>query len=112
MILYGLALLPLAEVLQEEVPDTLQPWYADDMGIASPAAAVGKAMDRLLQLGPDRGYFPEPSKSILICSPTQLPTTQHTLAWFNFGFTDGHRYVGGFLGCDTARQEWLEPQIQ
>ena len=31
MVLYGLALLPLAELLRKAKPAVLQPWYADDM---------------------------------------------------------------------------------
>ena len=36
MVLYGLALVPLAEHLREEVPSVLQPWYADDMAMSGP----------------------------------------------------------------------------
>jgi hypothetical protein len=31
MILYGLALVPLAKILREAVPEVLQPWYADNI---------------------------------------------------------------------------------
>jgi hypothetical protein len=37
---------------------------------------------------------------------------QRRLAEFNFDFRDGSRYVGGFIGTDEAKREWLEPQIQ
>ena len=30
MALYGIVLLPLAEILQEEFPSVMQPWYADN----------------------------------------------------------------------------------
>jgi hypothetical protein len=34
MILYGLALAPLAKEIREAVPDAMQAWYADDCGMA------------------------------------------------------------------------------
>jgi hypothetical protein len=34
MILYGLALAPLAQEIREAVPDAMQAWYADDCGMA------------------------------------------------------------------------------
>ena len=40
MVLYGIALLPLAEALQKEFPDVLQPWYADDAAMQGPPARV------------------------------------------------------------------------
>ena len=36
MMLYGIAILPLAEMLQKEIPDVLQPWYADDSAMLGP----------------------------------------------------------------------------
>ena len=34
MIVYGIGMLPLVEKLQEEIPEMVQPWYADDAGAA------------------------------------------------------------------------------
>ena len=69
MILYGLSLTPLAESLRRSVPNAVQPWYADDGAIVGSVSTIAKAQRLLLQLGPRRGYFPEPDKSILI-TPT------------------------------------------
>ena len=33
MALYGIVLLPLAEILRADNPTVLQPWYADDAAI-------------------------------------------------------------------------------
>jgi hypothetical protein len=89
----------------------MQPWYADDMAMVGPCSGIAKAMGLLEELGPIRGYFPEPSKSILISKPAeQAPARQH-MAGFAFQYVEGHRYVGGFIGTPESREAWLQPQV-
>jgi hypothetical protein len=71
MILYGLALVPLANRLMECEPEVVQPWYADDCAMAGPASGVKRAVKLLQRWGPDRGYYPAPAKSIAVCHPAQ-----------------------------------------
>ena len=97
MILYGLALVPLAQKIKEAVPEVLQPWYADDCALTGPSRGIAKSMDLLQRLGPARGYFPEPEKSILICNPSDAERAQQTLERFHFRICEGHRYLGGHI---------------
>ena len=66
MILYGLALAPLGKEIRDAVPGAMQAWYADNCTIAGKTGPVAKAMTLLERLGPARGYYPEPAKSIII----------------------------------------------
>jgi hypothetical protein len=111
MIIYGVALTPLSEQLRRDVPGVLQPWYADDMAMVGPASGIASCMALLEANGPARGYFPEPSKSILICRPADQDAARMNLSDFDFQYRDGHRYVGGFIGTNEARTQWLEPMI-
>jgi len=111
MLIYGLTLVPLAKRLRDEVPNTNQPWYADDCAMSGTSTSIAKAMVLLLKLGPQRGYFPEPSKSIIVCRADCQEQVAKNLARFQFQYTDGHRYLGTFLGSPEARQRWLQPQI-
>jgi len=70
---------PLAELLRETEPDVVQPWFADDSGIKGDVAAIGHAMDLLLIHGSQRGYFPEPAKSIVVCRPDDVDAIQDEL---------------------------------
>jgi hypothetical protein len=112
MVLYGLALVPLADTLRQEHPAVIQAWYADDSALQGRTSAIAAAMTSLQRLGPERGYFPEPAKSIFICAPDDQPAAVQRLEAFSFRFCDGHRYVGGFLGSDDALGKWLGPKIQ
>jgi hypothetical protein len=111
MVLYGLTLTPLAEAIRTAVPQATQPWYADDTALVGTVPSIAKAQRLLLELGPRRGYFPEPEKSILI-TPLATPSSAlDALTEFNFHRSTGHRYLGGFVGSATDETNWIDPQI-
>jgi hypothetical protein len=112
MVLYGLSLTPLAEAIRQAAPRVVQPWYADDAAMAGPVEGIRTAQRLLLELGPLRGYFPEPDKSILIAPIATPPSALEPLEEFNFQHSDGHRYVGGFVGSGEAEAAWVDPQVQ
>ena len=112
MLLYGLALVPLAEDLREEVPGVVQPWYADDAAMAGRASEVSLLMEALTRLGPKYGYFPEPDKSVLIVTERHEEAARCRLSRFPFKYKRGTRYLGSFIGADGERGSWLEPKIQ
>jgi hypothetical protein len=112
MVLYGLALVPLANRLRLANPTLLQAWYADDMAMAGPSTEIAKMMGLLEELGPKRGYFPEPAKSIFIVRPEDQPQAQDHLSQYTFTYCEGHRYVGGFIGTNEAREAWLQPKVR
>ena len=112
MVLYGLALVPLAKFLRASVPSVIQPWYADDCAMSGKVEDIATAMRLLLRHGPPRGYYPEPSKSILVCRTGDRPRARRVLEEFNFLHREGTRYIGGFIGTQEARDEWLEPKLE
>ena len=60
MLLYVVSLTPLAEQLQEEVPDLPKPFYADHATMVGEPWSISKGMSFLLRAGLEKGYFPEP----------------------------------------------------
>ncbi|KAI2498784.1 hypothetical protein MHU86_15687 [Fragilaria crotonensis] len=80
--------------------------------MAGPVDGIAEAQRLLLELGPRRGYFPEPDKSILIVPLATPPTALESLAEFNFRHEEGHRYLGGFVGSGAAEAAWVDPQVQ
>ena len=54
-------------------PRCVQHWYDDDAGSVGDFDGIELFFEDLVKIGPDFGYFPEPSKSVLIvCSPNLL----------------------------------------
>ena len=80
--------------------------------MAGPVEGIKTAQGLLLELGPRRGYFPEPDKSILISPIATPPSALESLAEFNFRHSEGHRYVGGFVGSGAAEAAWVDPQVR
>ena len=52
MVLYGMMLLPLAEILREAYPEVLQPWYANDAAMQGPPDQVAACFKLLCEIGP------------------------------------------------------------
>lgn len=111
MVLYGLTLVPLAKRIRAATGDVVQPWYADDMAMAGKVSGIACATSLLQRFGPDRGYFPEPEKSILICRDADQSQAKRQLSAYHFQYTTGARYLGGFIGSPHDQAEWLKPQI-
>jgi hypothetical protein len=107
MVAYGLLLLPLIRDLKRELPDVNQPWYADDSGAGGNFAGIRSYFERLQEKGPRRGYFPEPSKSILVVQEHNRAAAE--IAFKDLGFTivTGTRYLGGYIGSAEDQSEWV-----
>ena len=69
MAMYALALVPL---LKELHPMCRQVWYADDATGCDSFERMRAWFDALRALGPKYGYFPKPSKCILVVKPDRL----------------------------------------
>ena len=61
--------LPLIWELRTAHPRVTQPWYADDAGAGETFQQVQEHFQDLQARGPARGYYPEPTKSILVVAP-------------------------------------------
>ena len=66
MIAYGISIFPLIKNLKREIPEVTQLWYADDAGALGTFSVLAKYFDLITPQGSRRGYYPEPSKSLLI----------------------------------------------
>ena len=66
MVLYRITLVPLAEELQAADLGLLSPFYVDDVAFDGSARRSAQLLKLLMKRGPNRGYFPEPAKSLFI----------------------------------------------
>jgi hypothetical protein len=102
-------MLPLTHQLKAEFSEVEQPWYADD---AAAKFTILRAMfEHLLELGPGYGYHPESSKSIVVLVRHNLERAKVYFADLAFNVQTGSRYLGGFIGEDENRDEWLASKI-
>jgi hypothetical protein len=106
------ALVPLARNLRKAVPECMQPWYADDGGLAGRLKDILRAFKLLMEQGPARGYYPEPSKSILVVKEDWSDEDKEAIAEFKFDVKRGSRYLGSFIGSEETLEAWIQPQIE
>ena len=112
MILYGIGMLPLTKLLKKEIPDCIQPWYADDAGAGGSFEAIEDFFNLLVEEGPARGYFPEPTKSILVVKPQLVEAAKLRFEPLGFKISTGDRYLGGFLGDSTSQGAYIDKKVE
>ena len=112
MIIYGIGNLPLVRELKQQVPDVIQPWFADDASGGGKFLQLGKMIRLLIEKGPARGYFLEPTKSILIVRPSQVASAITQFADVGLTIVTGHRYLGGYLGEPEDERRYIEQKVE
>ena len=66
-----------------------------------------------MKRGPDRGYFPEPDKSLFILdTPGQeeAETREFYVEGLILNFVSGSRYLGAYLGPRDQLEAWVNPK--
>ena len=61
---------------------------------------------------PARGYYPEPTKSILAVAPGNVARAEEHFRGLGIRVVTGHRYFGGFNGDADAERDWLQEKMQ
>ena len=68
---------------------------------------------RDLQLkGPARGYFPGPTKSILVVSENNVPQAKEYFRGMGVQVVTGSRYLGGFIGERETEDQWIQAKVE
>ena len=114
MVAYALLILPLIKQLKKEMPVANSMWFADDGSVANKFKDIASFFSRLCQLGPNYGYFPEESKSILVVkeSATMDATNFCINIDLSFKVTNGCRYLGGYVGEKHLEKEWIDGKVE
>ena len=96
MAIYAIALRPLINQLHDVGKHI---WYADDASAVDRIECLKKWWDKLIELGPRYGYFPNASKSLIV-----VKEEHHEKAVNIFGgsgllvTTEGNHYLGAPIG--------------
>ena len=91
-----------------------QVWYADDSTAAGKIKEIKKWWDILFSTGPKYGYFPKPSKTLLIVKNREF----YDEAVSTFESTEievtltGERHLGAVLGSQEYRDEYVEEKVR
>jgi hypothetical protein len=75
--------------------------------------SIWSLFKKLQEIGPHYGYFPEPSKSILIVPKHNLKAATAAFTDLEFKVTTGSHHLGGFIGEKDARGDtWNKEKVE
>ena len=104
MIAYDIGVLPLIREIQGAHTRATQPWYADDVGTGGWFHHILTHLRDMQVRGPPRGYFPEPTKSILVVAPRNVARAEEFFRGMGLQIVTGSWYLGGFIGDGAAEK--------
>ena len=61
--------------------------------------------------GPPRGYFPEPTKIILVVAPRNVAWAEDFFRGMGLKFVTGRSYLGGFIREGEAKKMFLADKV-
>ena len=111
MVEYGLGILPLIRELWKSYPGVTKTWYADDAGAGGTFEGIRQHLDDFMVRGPPQGYFPEPTKRILVVSLWNVPRAEAFFRGYGLQIVTGRRYLGGFIGIKAAQDRWMGEKV-
>ena len=97
MLLYAVAMMPLVNSLRCR-EQYRQSWCADDSACAGPLKSIHSWLDLLIERGPTYGYFPEPTKSVVVVASKYGEIAKSTFQNMGVKVVTGHRFLGGVVG--------------
>ncbi len=110
MAMYAVAVNPLVNNLKQ---DTMkQVWFADDASAVGNLSDLRAWWDRLTNVGPDYGYFPNAAKTWLIVKDGLVEKAKVTFQGTDVITTDeGKRYLGSAIGKRSFLETCVEQKV-
>ena len=115
MPVYAVGITPLLPVHNDISldPGTKQVAYADDLCGAGRLTSLHNWWLQITKKGPLLGYHPNAEKSWLVVKPGQLDEARKIFKDSGVKITsDGRKYLGGFIGSQTGRREYVNNLIE
>ena len=107
MITYGIGVINVIKELLEAHPKVSQLWYIDDIVSGDTFPHTLSHLDNIMVWGPPRGYFPDPTKSVLGVLETNLSFTESFFSGKGITIFTRRRYLGGYIGDARPHSHWL-----
>ena len=105
VVAYGVGVIPLIKWLNEAYPDVKYPWYAGNEGELGTYDKIELYFNFLKRFGPGRGYYPDPSKIVLIVHPENIEVRKLLVFSHEFNVCNGARYIGSFIAVDEYKHD-------
>ena len=115
MTFYALGVKPLIDKLKECTckNECKQCWFADDSSAVGKLIKIRAWWQKLHDIGPLYGYYPKPSKSILILKHQYLlPEAERLFAGTGIHISyEGQKHLGAAIGSDDFKAQYVTSKV-
>ena len=114
MAMYSLSTRKPIEELKTAAPETVQAWFADDSADAGKLAHIKVWWEKLKEIGPPNGYYPNAPKTILILkSPELRERAEELFSGEGIKITsEGKRHIGAVLGSQEFKEAYVQNKVE
>ena len=112
MFAYGIEIILLVKHLKSTYPDVTQPWYSDNAGALGMFDRFDNYFKALNSKGPEQGYFPDPTKNIIVLHPQNLESIEKFRQRHGFKVCMSACYIGGYIGDEKTKGDWLKEHTE
>ena len=111
MMMFALAIVPLIQTVKTS--ETTQSWFADDAACGGRLRRLRSWWDALVQKGQAFGYYPNPSKTLLVVKPARVSEAREVFDGTGIQIrTEGREYLGGYVGQKEPAEEYMQEKIK
>ena len=108
MVAYRIGIIPLIKCLKLTYPDVTEPCYNDAYGALGTLDNLERYFKSLKHDDPSRGYYTEPTKSILVVYPQNHKVGELFCQSHGIKVCTGARYLGCYIRDGVSKGYWLQ----
>ena len=109
MAMYAMGMMKLQDIIRYENTNVKQVAYADDLTGVGKTSDLKKWWDLVTKHGPEIGYLPNATKSVLIVKPAAFESAKEIFSNSNVRVTkDGERHLGAVIGTPEFKKEYVK----
>ena len=115
MDMYAVATSPLVNSLASTLDSsTRQAWFADDSAACGRLQTIKVWWEKICELGPAFGYYPNASKTVLIVKGLEnLPCANSLFSQTGIKITtEGERHLGAVIGSEEFKINYINAKVQ
>ena len=112
MAMYALGMSVLQSNISHDQTNIKSVAYADDLSGAGDLENIRKWWQKLSEIGPKYGYFPNPQKSCLIVKKDKEEQAKRVFKTAGIPITtEGQRHLGAAIGSATFKEEYIKGKV-
>ena len=108
MFAYRIGILPLIKLLKLTYSDVIQAWFADNTGALGTFNHLERYSKAIKNNGLERGYYPDPTKMILVVHIQKLKEGRLFGGHQRFKVCTGAHYLGDYTGYNITNGDWIK----